>query len=169
MARARSKKSARTLDKSASNKSAALGQAAADRKTDLADEWSRHEHVTPAVSTQAQKLIEAAGSPGLARHAVDAVVSEAANPRVAPADSTPAGPLTAASPQDALARQWGFRSYLEMFETSTLVRSAVGTSWRLIAVRDRGWIVWNEAEFAACGPFPTKNAAVGAVPSRDDS
>jgi hypothetical protein len=114
-------------------------------------EWTNHEHVAPAVQTQAQKLVESAGSPGLAKQAIDA---------------TSSGRDQLASRKDNFARHWGFQSYLDLFEASTLIRTAAGQNWRLSAVSG-GWIVWNEADLRADTVHATKGAAEASVPAND--
>jgi hypothetical protein len=72
-------------------------------------------------------------------------------------------------PQEALSRRWGFASYLELFEASTLVRSAAGKNWRVAAVPHDGWIVWNEADFHADLAYPTREEALAQVPSQEEA
>ena len=114
-------------------------------------EWTEHEHVAPPLAHHAQKLIDEAGSPGLARQALDAAAKHA-----------PIGD----SRQDEFARRLGFRSYLDLFEASTLVRTAAGKNWRIGGVPG-GWIVWNEIDLAASEVFVTKVAALTQVPEHD--
>src|SRR5688500_15111231 len=74
--------------------------------TEHSPRWPAHEHVAPPVEAQAEQLLKTAGSPGLAHQALDAAERQQA----------PEGSI-----QDEFARRWGFTSYLEMFEASTLV------------------------------------------------
>ena len=60
-----------------------------------AETWQEHEHVAPPVQNQAQKLLDEAGSPELAKHAVDAAAKTQPLP---------------ASAHDQFARQLGFAS-----------------------------------------------------------
>jgi len=117
--------------------------------------WQEHEHIAPPVQIQAQKLLDAAGSPALAKHAVDTAKTQ---------------PLPA-SVHDQFARQLGFTSYLSLFEASTAVRSAVGKQWFVTALRTDLWVVWNDSDLTTAGTYPTREAAERAVPSsaRDGS
>jgi hypothetical protein len=121
-------------------------------------QWSAHEHVSPVIQSQAQELIDATGSPELAKQALEAAQSEA---------ERSAGDRLI-SEQDSFAKRWGFQSYLDLFEASSLVRSAAGKNWRLNVVAG-GWIVWNETDLAASKVFATKQDALAAVPSRSQT
>ena len=112
--------------------------------------WQEHEYVVPPVQIQAQKLLDEAGSPNLAKHAVDAAAKTQ--------------PLSA-SAHDQFARQLGFASYLSLFEASTPLRSAVGKQWFVTALRTDLWVVWNDSDLSTAGTYPTREAAGRAVPS----
>ena len=116
--------------------------------------WVEHEHVAPPLEAQAGQLLKSAGSPGLAHQALDA--AQQRQPALA-------------SPQDEFARQWGFTSYLELFEGSTLVRSAAGKNWLLAVVPQGGWIVWNETDLNANRAHPTREEALAQIPSREQA
>lgn len=45
-----------------------------------AEEWQMHEHIAPPIQIQAQKLLDDAGSPGLAKQAIDAAAGTAEHP-----------------------------------------------------------------------------------------
>jgi hypothetical protein len=119
--------------------------------------WTEHEHVAAPLQVDAQKLIDKAGSPGLAKQAIRAVED---------ASNAPASP--SASSQDEFAQRWGFRSYLELFEASTGVRAAVGKNWLVTALADGGWIVWNDTDLRADTRYSTHSQAVAQVPGRDN-
>jgi hypothetical protein len=117
-----------------------------------AETWQEHEHVAPPILNQAQKLLDEAGSPDLAKHAVDA------------AAKTQPLPVSA---HDQFARQLGFASYLSLFEASTPIMSAVGKQWLVTALRTDQWILWNDADLTVAGTYPTREAAERAVSSTD--
>jgi len=117
---------------------------------DSSETWREHEHVAPPVQIQAQKLLDEAGSPDLAKHAVDAAAKTQPLP---------------ASAHDQFARQLGFASYLSLFEASTPLMSAVGKQWFVTALRTDQWILWNDSDLAAAGAYPTRETAERAVPS----
>jgi hypothetical protein len=111
-----------------------------------AERWSNHEHVTPAIQSEAQKLVDRAGTPELAKHAVDEAVQTAASAGLG-------------SAHDQFARQWGFPSYLAMFEASDPIVSAGGKQWCVTALAEDRWILWNDDDLVAAGPYPTREAA----------
>ena len=110
--------------------------------------WQEHEHVAPPVQNQAQKLLDEAGSPELAKRAVDA------------AAKTQPLPVSA---HDQFARQLGFASYLSLFEASTPIKSALGKQWLVTALRTDQWILWNDSDLIVAGTYPTREAAELAV------
>jgi|GEM_PF-5658020 len=114
-----------------------------------AETWREHQRLTPPVELQARRLLDEAGSPGRARHAVDAA-----------AKSQP----LAASAHDQFARQLGFASYLSLFEASTPIQPAAGKQWFVTALRSDLWVVWNDSDLVALGTYPTRDAAERAVP-----
>ena len=122
--------------------------------TENSANWVEHEHVAPPLEAQAGQLLKNAGSPGLAHQALDA--AERRQPAMG-------------SPQDQFARRWGFTSYLELFEASTLVRSAVGKSWLVVVVPHGGWIVWSEADLQASRSYPTREEAIAEIPAQEEA
>ncbi len=115
-------------------------------------DWTEHEHVSGPLQTHAQQLIDKAGSPGLARQAIESAQQH---------------PPARASAQDEFARRWGFRSYLELFESSTLVHTAAGKNWRITAVPSGGWIAWNETDLQADRTYSTREEATSQVPPQN--
>jgi hypothetical protein len=111
------------------------------------EHWQAHEHTTPAIQNEAQKLVDRAGSPELAKHAVDEAAKSAASAAVP------------GSAHDQFARQWGFPSYLALFEASDPIASAGGKQWCVTALTEDRWILWNDDDLVAAGPYPTREAA----------
>ena len=129
-------------------------------KTPLASEaWQEHEHIAPPLVNQAQRLLDDAGSPELAKHAVDAVAKSL--PLATNVQSL------ATSAHDQFARQLGFVSYLSLFEASTPLRGTVGKQWFLTALRTDLWVVWNDTDLTTSGTHPTREAAERAIPPSD--
>ena len=96
--------------------------------------------------SQAQSLIDTAGSPEQAKQAVD----EAAREQAAP-------PLT----QEDFARRWGFASFLELFEASKSVGSAEGKKkWLLTALRGGKWLLWNDGDLSSAREFDSREEAL---------
>jgi hypothetical protein len=121
----------------------------ADTKTSEA--WGEHEHVSPPVQVQAQKLLDEAGSPDLAKQAINA--------------ASAFSPAPAGSAHDQFALQLGFHSYLSLFEASTPAGSAEGRQWFITALKQDRWILWNDADLVAAGDYPTRDAAERGIPT----
>lgn len=85
------------------------------------------------VHVQAHKLLAEAGSAEIAKHAVDTVARDTLN----------------GSPGDKFAVQWGFDSYLSLFEASIPLASVGGKNWCLTSLRGKNWILWNDADLVA--------------------
>ena len=134
----------RSVPRSETNPADAAPQAEAARS----DQWPAHEHVASPVQIQAQKLLKEAGSPELAKHAVD----EATQPATG-------------SPQDEFARNLGFASYLSLFEDSKRLAAGQGKQWFVTAIRNGQWILWNDKDLALFGTFDSREEAERAVPA----
>jgi hypothetical protein len=134
-----------------------MAKQAKSSPTNQRQHWSAHEHTAPSVQNEAQKLVHHAGSPELAKHAVDEAAQSAAS--------------VSGSAHDQFARQWGFPSYLALFEASDPIASAGGKQWCVTAVAENGWILWNDDDLVAAGPYPTREAAEreALASERDDS
>lgn len=105
----------------------------------------------PEVHAQAHQLLAEADSPELAKHAVDAAARDD----------------VAGSPGDKFAIQWGFDSYLSLFEATTPLASVGGKSWCLTAIRGGRWLLWNDADLVAT-VHASREDAEGQLPSRAD-
>ena len=119
------------------------------RVSSSSQELQEHEHVTPPMKAQAEKLLEEAGTPALARQAVDSL----------------AEPQPAAADKDEFARRLGFASYLDLFEASTRAASAGGRNWFITALRGGRWVVWNDADLIASDSHPSAAAARRQIPA----
>jgi len=93
-----------------------------------AAEWSEHEHSSPPVEMQAAKLLREAGSPDLAKHAVDAAAKTVANEGNA---------------RDQLARRLGFDSYPELTAASTSLVIPGDDRWWVTPQESGTWTAWN--------------------------
>jgi hypothetical protein len=108
---------------------------------------------------EAKTLLEKAGAPDLARQAVVSSCGAAAQPTEA---------------NDRFAHQWGFASYLEMFEASRPVAEADtadgGQHWFVTNVvgSDR-WILWNDQELKAEGVYASQQEAAAHTPRAPSS
>jgi hypothetical protein len=104
------------------------------------------------VEADAQKLIHQAGSPKLAKRAVDQAAERECLPDFR---------------QDLFAQRWGFASRREMLAASKPLAGKDGQSWWATAVQSKKWIVWSDNDMAAEDKFPTLEAARTWVDRRD--
>ena len=65
--------------------------------------------------------------------------------------------------KDAAARNFGFASYLEMFEAATPVRSSDERSLLLAATPTRQWVAWSGEDLAGAEVFESMESALAAV------
>lgn len=105
--------------------------------------WSRHEHVSPPVQTQAQRLLHEAGSPELAHLAVEQAADEATPPSV---------------DLDQLAERWGFGSRHEMLAASVSIASRHIHAWWATPVHGGGWVAWCQRDGAMSERLQTLDA-----------
>lgn len=96
---------------------------------------------------EAKQLLEQSGAHDLAQQTEDSATRPATHPQGA-----------------ALARQWGFGSYLELFEASKPVATEGSRHWMATNVGPDKWIVWNDGDFNVLGTFKTPEEAAAQVP-----
>jgi hypothetical protein len=96
--------------------------------------WEEHEHVAPRLDAEAQKLLDAAGSPEIAKHAIDA----AARQREEMEEMSEA--------REDLVHVWGFASWDEMLTLSTSVEDSNGDRWWITPCAQQGWMIWNQRD-----------------------
>jgi hypothetical protein len=94
-------------------------------------DWQQHEHIAPPVQVQAQKLLDEAGSPELAKHAVDEAARQ---------------PGKGSGPEE-LVKDWGFASWDEMITLSTNLVATDGASWWVTPRGDQGWMLWSHHDW----------------------
>lgn len=109
--------------------------------------WMQHEQVTPQIELEAKKLVQAAGSPEMAKQAIDAV--------------NHADPI--AKKDDDLALALGFMSYRSLLEASTKGANIAGYQWFLTAIRHDEWVLWNDRDLEVVGVFEKKEDALKAT------
>jgi len=103
------------------------------------------------VEAQAQKLLHEAGSPDLAKSAVDSAAERETEPCFR---------------EDMLAQQWGFSSRKEMLDASKPLTDGKGVGWWATAVQDGHWIVWNDSDMSVKEIFISLEAAQTALVGR---
>jgi hypothetical protein len=96
------------------------------------------------VEQDAQRLIHQAGSPSLAKKAVDQAAERETIPDFR---------------QDQFAHRWGFTSRQEMLAASRPVNGVQGQSWWATAVADQRWIAWSDDNLSADHTFPSAQEA----------
>lgn len=96
------------------------------------------EQASPGDKNEAERLLTEAGSTDMAQRATE------------PSNSPPP-----TQSNDAFARQWGFASYLSLFEASKPVSTDDAKNWLVTNVGTNRWIVWNEQDLRADATFPS--------------
>ena len=141
-----------TTNRSVPNRETSSARQALDREGQFAQRPA-DEHIATPVQIEAQKLLEEAGSPELAKHAVDVAAIGRGE----------------GSPQDQFARRLGFASYLSLFEDSSLLFAEPAKQWFVTAIRNGEWILWDDVDLAVKGTYATKDAALRAARRNSDS
>ena len=96
------------------------------------------------VEMQAQVLIHQAGSPVLAKNAVDGAAQRETIPDFR---------------EDLFGQRFGFASRAALLAASTPVTAADGTSWWTTAIEGNRWIVWNQEDMSASQTYSTLQEA----------
>jgi hypothetical protein len=100
------------------------------------------------VEMQAQTLIHQAGSPALAKSAVDGAAECETIPDFR---------------EDSFAQRFGFVSRLKLLAASTPLIAADGTPWWSTAIAGNRWIVWNQQDMSATQTYATLQAARNSI------
>jgi hypothetical protein len=100
------------------------------------------------IEMQAQTLIHQAGSPALAKDAVDGAAERETIPDFR---------------EDAFGRRFGFASRPELLAASTPLTAGDGTPWWTTAIDGNRWIVWNQQDMSASKTFATLEEARNSV------
>lgn len=109
--------------------------------------WMQHEQASPQLELEAKKLVQAAGSPEIAKQAIDAV--DHADPKM--------------MKEDDLALVLGFMSYRSLLEASTKGANIAGYQWFITAIRHDEWVLWNDRDLEVVGVFETREDALKAT------
>jgi len=100
------------------------------------------------VEMQAQTLIHQAGSPALAKDAVDGAAERETIPDFR---------------EDLFGQRFGFASRPELLAASTPLTAADGTPWWTTAIEGNRWIVWNQDDMTASKTFATIQEARNSI------
>ena len=108
-----------------------------------AEAWTLHEHIADAISNEAQKLVNMAGSVELAKEALESTVE----------------PLSTSQKQE-LAKQLGYESFDDLLAASNVMTLSDGSTWCLTADRSGAWLVWNVYAVDIAQRFDSKDEAL---------
>jgi hypothetical protein len=100
------------------------------------------------VEMQAQTLIHRAGSPALAKDAVDGAAERETIPDFR---------------EDQFGQRFGFASRPELLAASTPLTAADGTPWWTTAIAGNRWIVWNQDDMSASKTYSTVQEARSSI------
>jgi hypothetical protein len=100
------------------------------------------------VEMQAQTLIHQAGSPALAKDAVDGAAERETIPDFR---------------EDQFGQRFGFASRPELLAASTPLTAADGTAWWTTAIEGNRWIVWNQEDMSAAKTYATVQEARNSI------
>ncbi len=109
-----------------------------------AELWSEHEHVASHVELEAKKLLVAAGTSEIAKHAIDLASGVDAS---------------GADQGEALAEAIGFRTYRALLESSTHGPKIGDRQWYVTSICPNEWILWNDRDHAVVGVFESSHEA----------
>jgi hypothetical protein len=105
---------------------------------------ARESAIPKGIEIQAQKLLHEAGSPKLAKHAVDSAAHREALPDFR---------------QDMLAQRLGFKSRGELLAASTPITAVNGAAWWATAIDNRRWAVWSDDDMSQTDEFASLEEA----------
>jgi hypothetical protein len=108
-------------------------------------DWGQHEHVGDIGSKEAQHLVHVAGSPELAKQAIDAIGSQQLMPLAL---------------KDELARDLGYPHYRQMMEQTEMVPLPTGSHMFLTTDSDGLWVAWSDKPFYDLQRFASRNEAL---------
>jgi hypothetical protein len=100
------------------------------------------------VELDAQKLIHQAGSPSLAKQAVDQAAEREEVPDFR---------------QDLFAQRWGFASRKDLLAVSKPINGQDGRSWWATQIAESKWITWSDDDMSAEEKYPSLAAARAAI------
>lgn len=109
--------------------------------------WMQHEHSATEVELDAKKLVQAAGTPELAKQAIDEV-------RTAPDEI---------NQRERLALALGFVSFRSLIEGSTKGKLDAGAQWYVTAIRQDEFALWNDRDCEIAGVFGSQELALASL------
>jgi hypothetical protein len=112
----------------------------------LADSWQQHEHLSAQLELDALRLLADAGTPELAKFAIDSVDDQQHDQQRA-----------------EFAQTLGFASYSDLLAASAGIATNDDNLWFVTPLGDGQWIGWNYVEVRADVKHATREAAVAHV------
>jgi hypothetical protein len=112
----------------------------------LADSWQQHEHLSAQLELDALRLLADAGTPELAKFAIDSVEEQQHDQLRA-----------------EFAQALGFASYSDLLAASAGVATNDDKLWFVTPLGDGQWIGWNFIEIRADLKHATREAAIAHV------
>ncbi len=112
----------------------------------LADSWQQHEHLSAQLELDALRLLADAGTPELAKFAIDSVEQQQHDQLRA-----------------EFAQALGFASYTDLLAASAGVATSDNKLWFVTLLADGQWVGWNYVEIRVDVKHATREAAIAHV------
>lgn len=110
------------------------------------DSWEQHEHLSAQLEIDALRLLADAGTPELAKFAIDTVEQQQHDQL-----------------RNEFAQALGFGTYSELLAASTGIATNDDKVWFITALADGQWIGWNFVEIREEARYATREEAVAHV------
>jgi hypothetical protein len=108
-----------------------------------AESWAEHEHLSAPLEFDALRLLADAGTPELAKFAIDSVEKQHND-----------------QARTQFAQSLGFESYGELLAASAAIDTNDTKLWFVTLLSDGQWVAWNFVEFRPDVRHPTREDAV---------
>jgi hypothetical protein len=110
------------------------------------DSWEQHEHLSAQLELDALRLLADAGTPELAKFAIDSVEQQQHDQM-----------------RNEFAQALGFASYSDMLAASAGIATNDEKLWFVTPLADGQWVGWNFVEIKADVKHATREAAIAHV------
>ena len=112
----------------------------------VADAWQQHEHLSAQLELDALRLLSDAGTPELAKFAIDSVEQQQHDQLLA-----------------EFAQALGFASYSDLLAASAGIATSDDKLWFVTQLADGQWVGWNYVEVRADVKHATRESAIAHV------
>jgi hypothetical protein len=116
---------------------------AISRPESMTDSWEQHEHLSAQLELDALRLLADAGTPELAKFAIDSVEQQQHDHM-----------------RTEFAEALGFASYSDLLAASAGVATTDDKLWFVTPLADGQWVAWNFVEIKADAKHATREAAI---------